>query len=395
MRRAATLQQLCSFTRQTLDPQAHRSEEFEYYSIPAFQAHGEPLRAKGAEILSQKLLVSPGDVLFGKLNPRVPKVWHVGRRGPLRQISSTEFIALTPGSDLDGDYLYFVCRSPMVLALAQRYAGGSTPSRQRVDARLFASIAIQVPSLTDQRRIANILRKIQGAIDIQTRIVGALKELKAAALTKLFHERSDWPTRPLGQLARVGNGSTPSRGEIGYWENGSIPWLPSAKVHEGMIRRADEFVTELALRECHLPLVPPQSIVVAITGQGKTLGNAALVTFETTVNQHLAYMTLLTHEVLPEFLLFCLQSQYEELRRAGRSGGTTKGALTCGYLKTLQIPVPSVDEQQLVSSTFHALLESMDAEEAKLSVLEELFAASLESLMSDELIADSTTTPNS
>jgi type I restriction enzyme S subunit len=81
----------------------------------------------------------------------------------------------------------------------------------------------------------------------------------------------------LGDIAKIGNGSTPKRTNEAYWEGGHIPWITSTKIHEVIISRADEFVTETAFRECHLPLVPRKSIVVAITGQGKTLGNAALL----------------------------------------------------------------------------------------------------------------------
>ena len=54
---------------------------------------------------------------------------------------------------------------------------------------------------------------------------------------------------------------------------------------------ADQFITETAFRECHLPLVKSGSVLVGITGQGKTRGQAVVLSFEATINQHLAFIT--------------------------------------------------------------------------------------------------------
>ena len=39
---------------------------------------------------------------------------------------------------------------------------------------------------------------------------------------------------------------------------------------------------------CHLPSVRPGAILIAVTGQGKTLGHCAVLVIEATINQHLA-----------------------------------------------------------------------------------------------------------
>ena len=77
-----------------------------------------------------------------------------------------------------------------------------------------------------------------------------------------------WNVVRLRHLVAVGNGSTPARDDARFWMDGSYPWLTSAKINEGVIVAADEFVTEAALRECHLPRVCAGSLLVAITGEG-------------------------------------------------------------------------------------------------------------------------------
>ncbi|MCL5999731.1 MAG: restriction endonuclease subunit S, partial [Chloroflexi bacterium] len=115
---------------------------------------------------------------------------------------------------------------------------------------------------------------------------------------------------------------------------------------QGYISHADQFVTKKALKECHLPRVAPLSVLVAITGQGKTRGTAALLGFEATINQHIAYITPTRNIVSPEFLQLSILGAYKELRAISDDSGSTKGALTCEDLKHFQVALPSTDEQQ-------------------------------------------------
>ena len=108
-----------------------------------------------------------------------------------------------------------------------------------------------------------------------------------------------WEVVSLGSLGKVGNGSTPKKSIASYWEGGTYPWLTSAKVYERDIVAADQFVTERALAECHLPRIAPGAILIAITGQGKTLGHCAVLKTEATVSQHIAYVATDTERADP------------------------------------------------------------------------------------------------
>jgi type I restriction enzyme S subunit len=254
--------------------------------------------------------------------------------------------------------------------------------------------------LPEQRAIAAVLGKIQAAVEVQDKLVATLKELKAATMAKLFREGlrgerlkqteigeipESWEVVRLEEIAQIGNGSTPKRDNLNYWEGGSIPWLTSAKVHESIIESADEFVTETARRECHLPLVRKDSLVVAITGQGKTLGNVAMVTFDTCVSQHLAFIQFQPGKVVPGFMLYFLQGRYREFRQVSQAGGSTKGALTCGFLKGYAVPVPLPEEQQQIATILGKLGIRLRVEESRRQALNSLFSSMLHLLMTGQV----------
>jgi type I restriction enzyme S subunit len=119
-------------------------------------------------------------------------------------------------------------------------------------------------------------------------------------------------------------------------------------VNRGFIDSADQYVTPTALRECHLPRVPAGSVLVAITGQGKTRGTAALLGVEATINQHIAFITPRTNAVSSEFLHLAFVAAYQTLRALSEDSGSTKGALTCEDLKRFKVVLPPRPEQAVL-----------------------------------------------
>jgi type I restriction enzyme S subunit len=275
---------------------------------------------------------------------------------------------------------------------------------QSVNRSALEGVIIPCPSRDEQHSIATILEIVQCGVEIEEGVLAGTRELKQAAMRQLFSQiRGDdealfaepepasepWPIFTLGGLGSIGNGSTPKRTNSAYWDNGTIPWLTSGKIHEQLIAHADELVTELAARECHLPLVPAGSVLVAITGQGKTLGNVAQVLFDTCVSQHLAFVKFTRSDVLPGFVRHVLSSRYERLREIGSTGGTTKGALTCADLRAFPVPLPPFEQQKEIAGSLDAIDQSIQLHARRMHLFQELFRTLLRDLMSGRIrVAD-------
>jgi type I restriction enzyme, S subunit len=303
-------------------------------------------------------------------------------------------IAAIRASGIDRDFLYFYLKK--IEAYIDSLGSGAI--FKAINKSQLAELPINDAGIAppEQKKIAHILSTVQRAIEAQERIIRTTTELKKALMHKLFTEGlrhepqkqteigpvpASWQVVELGSLAKVGNGSTPKRANEAYWEGGTIPWLNSTKIHDRFITEADQFVTPHAVKECHLPRVAPNSLLIAITGQGKTLGNSAITRIETCINQHLAYAQFHSARIVPDFVLWFMQTCYDYLRSIAHGGGSTKGALTCGFLKTLLIPVPSKDEQEEIVRVFQTLEEKRDAATTKQSALEDLFRTLLHELM--------------
>ncbi len=242
---------------------------------------------------------------------------------------------------------------------------------------------VRVPPLGHQRSIAAYLDHETVRLDALTAeeesVVNLLAEKRDALITRAASRGLDpsvrlrdsdvpwlgpipahWDVWKLGHAASIGNGSTPRRGNADYWDAGTIPWLNSSIVNEEEATKADQFVTRMALQECHLPLVEPGSVLMAITGQGKTRGRAVVLSFPATINQHLAYVTSDPSVLNPWFLRWTLLSAYGFLRCISDSAGGTKGALTCEDVANLRVPVPPMDEQLAVVGHIAKAVRAID-----------------------------------
>ena len=246
----------------------------------------------------------------------------------------------------------------------------------------FESLPYALPPLAEQIQIARFLdhetARIDALIKEQQRLIELLKEKRQAeisqAVTKglnptvpmkdsgvewLGEVPAHWPLPKLGHLARVLNGSTPSRDNMDYWSDGDIPWVASGSLNDYRIDLASEFITKKALKECSVEMIPRGAILVGLVGQGKTRGLAALLNIEATINQNVCAVVPDKEKVLSGYLHLYLHCIYEPLRDFGR--GANQAALNCELVSALRIPLPCMEEQSRIVKYIESKLNEFDA----------------------------------
>lgn len=246
---------------------------------------------------------------------------------------------------------------------------------EAVSATDIGNLPFKIGTQGEQERIANFLddktARIDALIAAKERLAESLKDIEEVTafdmVTRGLSSNSKrtsfvepwlgevplhWSLAKIRNIAIVGNGSTPKRDNEDYWVGGETPWLNSGSVNSPRIVDASDYVTPLAIKECHLPTVRAGSTVVALTGQGKTRGRAAFAEFETTINQHLAYISVVDQKVSDEYLWVALTGFYSVFRYISDGEGSTKGALTCEELNRFRLPVPPQEEQAAIVKAY-------------------------------------------
>jgi type I restriction enzyme, S subunit len=372
-------------------------------AIPQNGTYLPDFTMKAPDAIASSTYFERGDILVGKITPSFEN----GKQALIRELAApfgyatTEVIPLHPRSDRhDPRLLFYYLLHPDIRHHVAERMEGST-GRKRVPESVLLDLPIPDLTLDDQAAIANALEIVQHASAAETKCELLARDLKRTAMRALFTRGlkdeaqketeigvvpESWNVVPLGSLGRVGNGSTPKKSIDEYWKAGVFPWLTSAKVYDRDIESADQFVTPTALRQCHLPIIEPGAILIAITGQGKTLGHCAVLRIRATVNQHVAYVATDLERADPSFIRGYLETQYDYFRRVGAGGGSTKGALTCAFLRTVSIPLPpTLEIQREIVAILDTIDRKIDLHQRKRAVLDDLFKALLSKLMTGEI----------
>lgn len=297
--------------------------------------------------------------------------------------ASPVYIVLTPLKPISEAYISYLLRHYAVSG----YIGSlvNTIRYNSADMKYgdIRNLIMIYPPLPEQAEIATYLgretAKIDTLVEEQEKLVALLEEKRQAvishAVTKgvnpnvpmknsgvewIGETPTHWSILPIKYLVTVGNGSTPKKDDRRYWENGTFPWLTSGCVNQDEVESAEQYVTEAALRDCHLPIITPPAVLVGITGQGKTRGMAATLKIKATINQHIAFLKPTSESVHGEFLRRFLEASYEWLRFNSEGVGSTKGAITCEQLANTKITLPPLAEQKSILHFIRLHTERID-----------------------------------
>lgn len=170
----------------------------------------------------------------------------------------------------------------------------------------------------------------------------------------------DWAVKPLGYLARFSSGGTPDIGKLEYW-HGDVPWVSPKDMKRELIGDSEDHITELALRNAAVELLPPSTLLIVVRGMilAHTLP-VAVTTAELTINQDIKALRC-SPVIRPRFLQAVLQGQaHWILSLADQSAHGTK-KLETEVLKQFEVPCPSPEVQDHVVAFLDREMNSIDA----------------------------------
>jgi type I restriction enzyme S subunit len=195
-----------------------------------------------------------------------------------------------------------------------------------------------------------------------------------------------WEQTTLGAIAGLGGGTTPSKADTGYWDDGSIPWatpsdITSLPLGESQIRDTTLAVSERAMRECSLPLNPPGTILMTSRA---TIGFAAINNVPMATNQ--GFITFRCNEKSdPYFLYQWLIANRNLLVSA--AGGSTFKEISRGTAKLLPILLPPLDEQRQIAEVLRSVDEAISASAATVSAAISVRQFTLDALIKEQIDA--------
>jgi len=166
---------------------------------------------------------------------------------------------------------------------------------------------------------------------------------------KLSENSSDWKIKRLKSIAaNITAGATPSTKVPGYWENGTIPWMNSGEINLRKVQKTEKYITQEGYNNSSTSIIPKNSVLMALAGQGKTRGKVAINEIELCTNQSLAAI-IPGPDLYFHYLFHNLDYRYNELRRLSTGEGG-RGGLNLKIISLLKIPFPPLEEQKKIAN---------------------------------------------
>ncbi|MGN0866475.1 MAG: restriction endonuclease subunit S [Oligosphaeraceae bacterium] len=235
-------------------------------------------------------------------------------------------------------------------------AQGAT--RYNLSKEQFLKIIIPVPDIRTQHSVVNILTDIEDKILSLKHRIAKYESIKKATVRKLMTPTSEWEMTTIENIANVVTGATPSTTVSEYWDNATIPWMNSGEINNRFITQTKNSISQLGYERTSTHLIKPNSVLVALAGQGTTRGKVAINRIKLCTNQSLAAITPYRPEDYG-FIFWNLDSRYDELRSISTGDGG-RGGLNLHLIKTLSIQLPDEKTRDKISTKLFSLFQLVD-----------------------------------
>jgi type I restriction enzyme, S subunit len=167
-----------------------------------------------------------------------------------------------------------------------------------------------------------------------------------------------WDKAKIIRYAKLRTGGTPDRDNPIYWENGTVNWMSSGEVNKVYVYDTDQKITFEGMNHSNASMLPENSVMIALNGQGKTKGMTAILKISSSCNQSLAGFICDEINLHYNYLFYFLTSRYKDLR--GLVGDGLRDGLSLSLLKEIYVFVPPLKEQKTIANYLDSEIVTFD-----------------------------------
>lgn len=218
---------------------------------------------------------------------------------------------------------------------------------------------------------------------MSTDIIDSGKKKAVVPILRFQEFKEDWSKFKINNLTSVVSGGTPSTLNKEFW-GGNIPWMNSGELNLKLVYNVKNRITELGLNKSSTKIIPENSILIGLAGQGKTRGTAAMNMIALSINQSIAAILPNQQKFNSSFLYLNIDSRYDELRNLSTGDGG-RGGLNLQIIKSFNVTIPSLPEQQKIASFLSAVDEKIQQLSRKKKLLEQYKKGVMQQLFSGKL----------
>ena len=253
-------------------------------------------------------------------------------------------------NELDPEYLMLWFSRPEFDRYARFHSHGSV--REIFGWDEMCRVELPVPDIIEQKEIVKNYSQIRKRLELLTEYDDTLKKLGISIVSSETEgtsiivdevEAAKAIEAQRGQTikqfcCKVTSGATPLRSNSDFWEKGTIPWLKSGEVENGICNEAAEHITEQGLAKSSVHLLPEDSVLLAMYGGG-TVGEIGYLASPSTTNQAVCGMICKTVDE-SAYLFFSLLQSQDSIRRQAHGGAQEN--LSKDFIESLVLVTPKL-----------------------------------------------------
>ena len=227
-----------------------------------------------------------------------------------------------------------------------RYAKRGSRQGKTIDFSRWLNYVIPVYSEEIQSKIVIKLNKISFIIRKREELLKLYDQLVRSLFIEMFgdiHNNKNYDYTNIEEITSVLSGGTPDRKENKYWEGGTINWVKTTELNNNIIIETEEKITNLGLENSSAKIIPPQSILIAMYGQGKTRGMTGYLEVSSATNQACACI-LPSRYINQKYLWNYLILSYDKLRSMAKGGNQPN--LNVMIIKKFPVLIPPINLQE-------------------------------------------------
>ncbi len=146
--------------------------------------------------------------------------------------------------------------------------------------------------------------------------------------------------------------------------------MKTGEVKKCFVYETQEHITERGLRESSAKLIPANSLIVAMYGDGDTAGNVAINKVPLTTNQACCNFTLNPAIADYRFVYHYLKGSYDNL--VGLKLGGSQQNLNAATLKSFPINTPTLETQKKIAAILSAYDDLIANNQRRITLLERM-----------------------
>ncbi|MCJ0928912.1 restriction endonuclease subunit S [Acinetobacter lwoffii] len=167
----------------------------------------------------------------------------------------------------------------------------------------------------------------------------------------------DWSFSKIGEIFKVTSGATPLRSDNRFFENANIPWVKTTDLNNSFISNTEEKISEIALKETSVKILPKGTVFVAMYGGFNQIGRTGLLLNESACNQALSAIYP-NEKVDAFFLLTYLNHKVDDWKNFAASSRKDPN-ITKSDVLAFPLVYPSKEEQTKIASFLSAVDEKI------------------------------------